>query len=70
MSGSSITKLTDLGNKAEADVALTVRKSGESLIQASSDSYTDHYVLRREVEGWKVDLGASQIQSAAATTKR
>ena len=66
----TITKLTDSGEKAEADVTLAIRKTGEELYQAGTDKFNDHYVLQKEGGAWKVALNASTINSAQAASAR
>jgi hypothetical protein len=60
----TITKMTDSGDKAEADVTLSVRKEGQELYQAGADKFKDKYVLARESGEWKVALDASVVNSA------
>ena len=55
----SIDKLTESGDKADVDVTTTVRKTGQELVQTGSDNFKDHYILRKEADGWKVDLHSS-----------
>ena len=62
----TITKLTDSGEKAEADVTLSVRKQGQELYQAGADNFKDHYVLMKEGGSWKVALNASTVNSVSA----
>ncbi|MGC8669332.1 MAG: hypothetical protein ACP5VE_14590 [Chthonomonadales bacterium] len=62
----TITKMTENGNHAEADVSMVIRRTGEKIYQSATDTYTDHYVLVHEADGWKVALAASKIQSLAA----
>ena len=57
----TIDKMTESGAKAEADLSVSVRKSTESLLSAESEKFTDHYVLKKEADGWKVDLANSKI---------
>ena len=66
----TIDKLTDSGQRAEADVTLAVRKTGQELYQAGSDKYKDHYVLLKENGSWKVALDASTVASAGAAQMR
>src|SRR5687768_8695751 len=66
----TITKMTDSGEKAEADVTLSIRKAGQELYQAGADQFKDHYILFKEGGAWKVALDASTIRSAAAATER
>ena len=58
-----VEKLTEMGDKAEADVTISIRKPGQELYQTGADNASDHYVLRKDAEGWKVDLVASNIKS-------
>ena len=66
----TITKLTDSGEKAEADVTLSIRKTGEELYQAGTDKFKDHYILQKESGAWKVALNASTVNSAQAASSR
>ena len=66
----TITKMTDTGNKAEADVTLTIRKEGQELYQAGLSQFKDHYILLKEGGAWKIALDASTMQSASAATER
>lgn len=52
----TISNMVESGDKAEADVALAVRKDSASLLNVSADSYKDHYILRKENDGWKIAL--------------
>lgn len=47
---------------AKIEAILRLRRAGLEVYQAASDTYTDHYTLRKDREGeWKVWLGASEI---------
>jgi hypothetical protein len=61
-----ITKITETGDKAEADVVVPIRKPGQELYQAAATDYQDHYVLVKETGGWKVVLEKSKIKSGEA----
>lgn len=65
----TIDKITETGDKAEADVTLNMRKSTESLLSAEVEKFNDHYVLKKEADGWKVALGASKVTEAGSATK-
>ena len=58
-----IDKITESGDKAEADVTQTVSRSGQKVYEAASDNYKDHYVLARESGAWKLSIKASSIKS-------
>jgi hypothetical protein len=62
----TIEKMTETGEKAEADVTITVRKSGQEIYQAAADKYNDHYVLRKESDAWRIALESSQLKSVQA----
>jgi len=62
----TITKVSENGNHADADVSMAIRRTGEKIYQSAVDTYTDHYVLVHEADGWKVALAASKIQSLSA----
>ncbi len=64
----TVANIKENGDRAEADVALAIRKTGQELYQASSDSYNDHYVLVKESGDWKVKLEASKINSDAVAS--
>ncbi len=66
-----ITNMKVTGETAEADVSLSIRKAtgtgglpGASLVNAETQPATDHYVLKEESTGWKVDLADSKLDSA------
>jgi hypothetical protein len=65
-----IEKMTELAEKAEADVTISIRKSGQELYQAGSDNTKDHYVLRKDSSGWKLALDASELKSAGFSSNR
>ena len=71
MSDFSISGMTESGDKAEADVSLSVRKDSTSLLAVAGDSYTDHYILRKENDGWKIALNEcfDKIKSRVAAEK-
>jgi hypothetical protein len=56
------------GDTYTADVAMNVRKSTESLVQVASTSYTDHYVLTKEPDGWRVVLEKCKLDYTHART--
>ncbi len=68
MSDYRIDKITETGNKAEADVTVPIRKSGQELYQAANTDYHDHYVMTKESDGWKVVLDKSDIKSQAGAS--
>jgi hypothetical protein len=49
------------GDTWKTDVLMNVRKKTAEIMNTASDSYTDHYVLRKEPDGWKIVLEKSQI---------
>lgn len=51
-----IDKITEAGNKAEADVTMTVRQSKQEIYQAGTDNYKDHFVLKKESGSWRIAL--------------
>ena len=53
-----IEKITESGDKAEADVTQTVSKSGQKVYEAGFDNYKDHYVLMREGGAWKLSFNS------------
>jgi hypothetical protein len=70
ITNNTITKLTEAGDKAEADVTINIRKNvgdqssalpGSSLTQSGTDSYNDHLVLVKESSGWKMALNQSKL---------
>lgn len=62
--GFNITMKNEGADKAEADVVLSVRNTGEKIYQAGSTSFNDHYVLVKEPAGWRVALSQSKVDSA------
>ncbi len=48
---------TDNGNTWEVDATLKVRKATNFMLSAETESVTNHYVLKKETDGWKIDLG-------------
>ena len=60
-----IDKITETGDKAEADVTISIRKGGQELYQASADTTSDHYVLKKDADGWKLALDASALKSTS-----
>ena len=64
-----IEKITETDDTAEADVTQTVRKAGLEVYQSASDNFADHYVLRKESGGWKIDLRNSKLKSLNAAKK-
>ncbi|HEV2473600.1 MAG TPA: hypothetical protein VGS41_13080 [Chthonomonadales bacterium] len=57
-------------NIARVDATVSVRGSsqGEALYQTSSDTYTDHYVLRQDASGaWKIWLKWTKMNILKAT---
>ena len=65
----TVTKMTDTGDKAEADVTLSIRKEGQELYQAGADAFKDNYVLKKEGGEWKIALDASTLQSVNAASQ-
>jgi len=61
-----IESVIEKNDRAEIKATLHVRKSGQELYQAASDPYTDHYVLTKEKDGWKIALDESDLKSAAS----
>jgi len=60
---------TGSGDSRECDVKVAVRRPDQNLLQTSSDSYTDHYVLTHEAKGWRVVLEKSKIESAKSVSR-
>jgi hypothetical protein len=60
----SIDKVVESGDKAEADVTLNVRKTTDSLLATDAEKFNDHYVMRKEADGWKVSLKESKLGTA------
>lgn len=54
----------------EADVTLSIRKTGQALYQAGADRFTDHYVLKREPDGWKIALEECRLNSLQVASKQ
>jgi hypothetical protein len=52
----TITKITEKGNKAEANVSVAIRKPSQEIYQAAATSVVDHYVLVKEGAGWRIAL--------------
>ena len=65
-----IDKITETGDKAEADVTVPIRKQGQELYQAANTDFHDHYILVKESDGWKVALDKSDIKSSAGASER
>ena len=65
----NIDKIVESGDKADADVTLNVRKATESLLTADSEKVSDHYVLKKETDGWKVSLKDSKISMMGSATR-
>lgn len=65
----SIDKVAESGDKADADVTLNVRKTTDSLLTTESEKFTDHYVLRKETDGWKVSLKDSKITMMGSASR-
>jgi len=70
ITNNTVTKLTETGGKAEADVTVVIRKNvgdqsgavpGSSLTQVGTDSFSEHLVLVKEADGWKIALNQSKI---------
>src|SRR5439155_14633479 len=53
VASTSILKKTETGDKFEADVIMTVRKETSDLLATGTESLTDHYVLKKQPDGWK-----------------
>ncbi|MCC6729405.1 MAG: hypothetical protein IT208_08700 [Chthonomonadales bacterium] len=62
----TIVSVTPKGDTAVAVVSVSVRKPGQELYEAATDTYTDRYVLRDEADGWRVVLEASKLESLQA----
>jgi|DewCreStandDraft_4_1066084.scaffolds.fasta_scaffold40736_2 hypothetical protein len=54
-----ILSMKEDGPKAEATVRLKIRDAGQELYIATTKTYTDQYVLRKEGDGWRVALHES-----------
>jgi hypothetical protein len=65
----NIDKVTETGERAEADVTLNMRKSTDSLLASDSEKFNDHYVLKKESDGWKVSLSQSKLTETGSATK-
>lgn len=48
----------------KADVIMNIRKKTSELLNTASDTYTDHYVLHKESEGWKILIEKSKIDQS------
>ncbi len=49
-------------NLAKVDATVSIRRAGEKIYESASDTYTDHYTLRKDKDGnWKVWLKESQM---------
>jgi hypothetical protein len=66
----TIGKPKESPNRWEADVTLSIRKTGQALYQAGSDQFTDHYVLKREADEWKVVLEECRLNSLQVASKQ
>lgn len=66
----TIKNVVETGEKATANVTMQIRKTGQELYQAGSDSFDDNYLLRKETDGWKIVLEKCKITSASAVTPR
>lgn len=64
----TISNVVETGDKATADVTVSIRKAGQELIQIEAETFKDRYVLRRESDGWKVVLEASKLESQKAVS--
>ena len=54
---------------AKISVSVSIRKVGQELYQAASDTDTDHYVMRQDKNGdWKVVISESDIVSFQKAT--
>ena len=74
----TVSNMTVSGDKAEADVNLAVRKGnggssggGSGLLDVAAENYTDHYILRKQNNEWRVALDEcyDKIKSAAAAQR-
>lgn len=52
----TITKIEQKGDTAEADVNVAIRKPSQEIYQAAASNVTDHYVLVKDSDGWRVAL--------------
>jgi len=57
------------GDTWKSDVQMNVRKKTSELLNTSGDSYTDHYVLQKDPDGWKIVLEKSQIDKTKTEGK-
>jgi hypothetical protein len=57
------------GDAWQTDVVMNVRKKTAELLNTASDTYTDHYVLRKEPDGWKIVLEKSKIDQSKTEGK-
>lgn len=63
-------KVQEEGDRAQIDAVVNIRRAGQELYQASSDPYSDRYVLVREADGWKIALDQSTLKSVEAARSR
>ncbi len=68
----TVSNVSESGDKAEADVSVSVRKAGDGLMNIASDTFSDHYVMRKEADGWKIALSEcyDKIKSQQAGQQR
>jgi len=70
VSNYNVTKMTEKGDKATAEVTVYIRKTGQELYQTGTDTYEDRYELVKEADGWKIVLEKSDVKSIAAVPNR
>jgi hypothetical protein len=70
MANVTVTKMTEAGDTADADLSLAIRKNvgdqsstapGSSLTSAGTDSFTEHLSLKKESDGWKIALDKAKL---------
>jgi hypothetical protein len=54
-------------NLASVDATIVVRKAGQKIYESDTETFTDHYTLRKDSDGnWKIWLKESQINMLRA----
>lgn len=70
MTNVTVTKMTEAGDTADADLSMTIRKNvgdqsgavpGSSLTSAGTDNFTEHLTLKKESDGWKIALDKAKL---------
>lgn len=70
VANNTIIKKSETPDRFDADVAMTLRKETSDLLATGTDSVTDHYVLKKQPDGWKIVLEASSIKSQSFANKK